>query len=773
MGAYTNLKNAIKQVIKQNGNQEITGQLLQNTLLSMVDTLGTDYKYCGIATPTTVPSAEEGNIYYFAKESGSYTNFTDSAHTNLHIIDEQGLYVFTKNAETGWWSSENLVSIANEFGYATDKAISQNLASIKGANCFVQLIGNFKLTSPTSIIETTQDLYSINGKKSKVSGFSSYVIDNLSIENNGKFIKFKTQRLSDRFSNFTVVDSNDNVVYTKALSTPNIYYLAYISQGYKAYIIGYDVETANTISVADIPDVANEFGYATDKAISQNLASIKGANCFVQLIGNFKLTSPTSIIETTQDLYSINGKKSKVSGFSSYVIDNLSIENNGKFIKFKTQRLSDRFSNFTVVDSNDNVVYTKALSTPNIYYLAYISQGYKAYIIGYDVETANTISVADIPETFKNKWESKKIVWYGTSIPAYGYPLLCAQALNASCINESVGSSMARAGKINADLDNITGDTYGHNGVAWQNVCFSMCLSQKEKLYIFNNWTTERRKANLKLQGYSDDTLSNVKGYSEIMGGNFYGEATDETSIDNPTSKPKDIMLDNYKEFRKKCYADSYDSSIDIEAGFGKIDGKVDKYLTDDNFPDLFVLDHGHNDLSSSNIKDIPSDYKNRFYFIGAMNFIIDRILSFRPHARFLIISQYDYASYFSNNVVDAQKILASYWNIPICNISDAFQMNRSRKIRTNAYFDTNNQWHDSGYTGDNGNNHTNTSTNEKMLDMNGSEIKDSNGKTLYTHEINMIEAYMPDGLHPGYSKTNNFYGNYIANWINSHIIPF
>ena len=129
MGAYTNLKNAIKQVIKQNGNQEITGQLLQNTLLSMVDTLGTDYKYCGIATPTTVPSAEEGNIYYFAKESGSYTNFTDSAHTNLHIIDKQGLYVFTKNAETGWWSSENLVSIANELGDATDKAISQNFFS--------------------------------------------------------------------------------------------------------------------------------------------------------------------------------------------------------------------------------------------------------------------------------------------------------------------------------------------------------------------------------------------------------------------------------------------------------------------------------------------------------------------------------------------------------------------------------------------------------------------------------------------------------------------
>ena len=37
--AYENLKNAIKQVIKQNGNQEITGSVLQNTLLSMTDNI--------------------------------------------------------------------------------------------------------------------------------------------------------------------------------------------------------------------------------------------------------------------------------------------------------------------------------------------------------------------------------------------------------------------------------------------------------------------------------------------------------------------------------------------------------------------------------------------------------------------------------------------------------------------------------------------------------------------------------------------------------------
>ena len=38
--AYEDLKSAIKQAIKQNGNQEITGNLLQSTLLNIVNTIG-------------------------------------------------------------------------------------------------------------------------------------------------------------------------------------------------------------------------------------------------------------------------------------------------------------------------------------------------------------------------------------------------------------------------------------------------------------------------------------------------------------------------------------------------------------------------------------------------------------------------------------------------------------------------------------------------------------------------------------------------------------
>ena len=53
--AYDQIKESIKAVIKENGNYEITGNVLQTVLLSMVDTLGPEYQFLGIATKSTVP----------------------------------------------------------------------------------------------------------------------------------------------------------------------------------------------------------------------------------------------------------------------------------------------------------------------------------------------------------------------------------------------------------------------------------------------------------------------------------------------------------------------------------------------------------------------------------------------------------------------------------------------------------------------------------------------------------------------------------------------
>lgn len=75
MANYATLKSSIAAAIKQNGNNEITGNLLQQRLLAMVNSLGVGYQYAGIATPATNPGTPDQNVFYIAFSAGTYANF--------------------------------------------------------------------------------------------------------------------------------------------------------------------------------------------------------------------------------------------------------------------------------------------------------------------------------------------------------------------------------------------------------------------------------------------------------------------------------------------------------------------------------------------------------------------------------------------------------------------------------------------------------------------------------------------------------------------------
>ncbi len=74
MANYNTLISAIQSVIKQNGNNEITGDLLQQTLLAMVQSLGFGYQFIGVATPATEPGTPDAKVFYIAG-AGTYPNF--------------------------------------------------------------------------------------------------------------------------------------------------------------------------------------------------------------------------------------------------------------------------------------------------------------------------------------------------------------------------------------------------------------------------------------------------------------------------------------------------------------------------------------------------------------------------------------------------------------------------------------------------------------------------------------------------------------------------
>ena len=75
MSNYNSLKTTIDANIKQNGNQEITGQILNSVLNAMVTTLGTGYQFAGVATIATNPGTPDAKVFYIANGKGTYEKF--------------------------------------------------------------------------------------------------------------------------------------------------------------------------------------------------------------------------------------------------------------------------------------------------------------------------------------------------------------------------------------------------------------------------------------------------------------------------------------------------------------------------------------------------------------------------------------------------------------------------------------------------------------------------------------------------------------------------
>lgn len=109
MANYATLKAAIQQVIKTNGNKEITGALLQQSLLSMIDSLGAGYQYMGVATPDTAPGTPDQKVFYIAGP-GTYPNF------NSFVVGQSEFAIF-KYATS--WQKETFTVCADLYKQIT------------------------------------------------------------------------------------------------------------------------------------------------------------------------------------------------------------------------------------------------------------------------------------------------------------------------------------------------------------------------------------------------------------------------------------------------------------------------------------------------------------------------------------------------------------------------------------------------------------------------------------------------------------------------------
>lgn len=74
MANYATLKTAVQNVVKTNGAQAITGANLQTVLLSIINSLGADYQFAGVGTPSTSTGSPDENVFYLLG-AGTYANF--------------------------------------------------------------------------------------------------------------------------------------------------------------------------------------------------------------------------------------------------------------------------------------------------------------------------------------------------------------------------------------------------------------------------------------------------------------------------------------------------------------------------------------------------------------------------------------------------------------------------------------------------------------------------------------------------------------------------
>lgn len=111
MANYATLRAAIQNVVKTNGNNEITGALLQQSLLTMIDSLGSGYQYMGIATSSTTPGTPDQKVFYIAGP-GTYPNF------NGYVVDGSEIAVFSYDSA---WHKESFGVCSDLYKYVLGK----------------------------------------------------------------------------------------------------------------------------------------------------------------------------------------------------------------------------------------------------------------------------------------------------------------------------------------------------------------------------------------------------------------------------------------------------------------------------------------------------------------------------------------------------------------------------------------------------------------------------------------------------------------------------
>lgn len=208
MANWTILKEAIASVIKTNGNQEITGQLLQNALNNIITNVGENATFAGIATPTTNPGTPDGPVFYIATTAGSYSNFG-----SLEVSKGETAILQWNN---GTWTKNAIKPMAEfESGIIYDVSANNDGAVFESLQALLSS-SNLSTLIPTSVRHGGMSIRFIQSSDNKYEQFrciaNEFTTDVTKWQNVGNFLEEKETSYSEENVAGYITDKNKAII---------------------------------------------------------------------------------------------------------------------------------------------------------------------------------------------------------------------------------------------------------------------------------------------------------------------------------------------------------------------------------------------------------------------------------------------------------------------------------------------------------------------------------------------------------------------------------
>lgn len=325
-----------------------------------------------------------------------------------------------------------------------------------------------------------------------------------------------------------------------------------------------------TLNASDYPNAAYiAISFATMTLLNTAKLSCTVGSMFLSTpIGNDCAYTPEG--RFSNGFYSLNGIRDDTSEIRSIEFDVRGVDR-----VLIVGVLDQNYGYAVFIDDNGSVVSANGVSSSTTS-AVHTDVPDNARWMVFSASTVDHIKKIDITffkggGTAGGQWADKKVVWLGTSIPAggyfgyeskYSYPKFVGEILSANVINEAVGSSPAHCRRRSLVSED---NPYGFVGDF--DAC-SRCITNDHEMmqWIIDNYN-------------SGVFVSNV-----------------------PSSMTNDL--------EKKILRCGYEE-------------KLDMYLTKYGVPDLWVLDHGHNDIMDDegdfmeHFRLSESEVKDKFYSHG------------------------------------------------------------------------------------------------------------------------------------------------------------